>query len=184
MKASVSQKRFRKIANHVFRTVVAVVLSLEAMSLTAKAQTTLGGHVGFVLPLVTRSDGQTTSLADSFSIGFPVGVTVKGTGRMAFDLELVSSVQDSPRDVSLTVHPGFLWNVGHGFTPGIRAAFVIDSAEYGFTPLLNKSWPIKNKGSFFKAYFAEADLPVRFDRPVGGPSTNPVTFAVHFGLGF
>ena len=184
MNASVSLCEARIISNRALRVAVVVVLSLTVLSLTTKAQTTVGGHVGFVLPLVNRAGGQTTNLADSFSIGFPVGVTVKGTGRMAFDLEFVSSVQDSPRDVSVTVHPGFLWNIGRGFAPGIRAAFVVNSAEYGFTPLLNKSWPIKKKGSFFKAYFAEADLPVRFNRPVGGPSTDPVTFAVHFGLGF
>ncbi|MGA2890634.1 MAG: hypothetical protein ABSE51_21585 [Terracidiphilus sp.] len=179
-----SQNRVRLISGQVLRAVVVVFFSLAAASLTAKAQTTLGGHIGCVLPLVTRSDGQTTTLSDNFSVGFPVGITVKGTGKMAFDLEFVSSVQDSPRDVSLTVHPGLLYGVGHGFTIGGRAAFVVDSAEYGFTPLLNKGWPIKSKGSFFKAYFVEADLPVRFDRPVGGPNTNPVTFAMHFGLGF
>jgi hypothetical protein len=69
-------------------------------------------------------------------------------------------------------------------SPWECAAFVIDSSELGFTPLVNKSWPIKAKGSFFKAYFAEADLPVRFNRPVGGPDTDPVTFAMHFGVGF
>jgi hypothetical protein len=36
----------------------------------------------------------------------------------------------------------------------------------------------------FKAYFVEAVLPVRFSRPVGGPMTDPVTFGLHFGLGF
>jgi len=183
MKVSVCPSWTRVISSQVLRETVVVVLLVMALSLTGKAQTTVGGHVGFVLPLVTRSGGQTTNLADSFSIGFPAGITVKGTGRMAFDFELVSSVQDSPRDVSLTVHPGFLWNVGRGFAPGIRAAFVVNSPEYGFTPLLNKSWPIKSKGSLFKAYFVEADLPVRFNRPVGGPSTDPVTFAMHFGLG-
>ena len=184
MKASMFRNTLWVIASHGLQAVAVVVFSMAAISLTAKAQTTVGGHVGFVLPLVTRAGGQTSDLADNFSIGFPTGITVKGTGRMAFDLEFVPSVQDSPRDVSLTVHPGFLWNVGHGFTPGIRAAFVVNSPEYGFTPLLNKSWPIKSKGSFFKAYFVEADLPVRFNRPVGGPSTDPVTFAMHFGLGF
>jgi hypothetical protein len=184
MKASMFRNIIWDISSQRRQAVAVVVFSLAAMSLTAKAQTTVGGHVGFVLPLVTWSGGQTSDLASNFSIGFPAGITVKGTGRMAFDMEFVSSVQDSPRDVSLTVHPGFLWNVGHGFTPGIRAAFVVNSPEYGFTPLLNKSWPIKSKGSFFKAYFVEADLPVRFNRPVGGPSTNPVTFAMHFGLGF
>ena len=51
----------------------------------AEAQTTLGGHVGFVLPLVTHAGGNTTNIADNFSIGFPLGVTFKGSGRMAYD---------------------------------------------------------------------------------------------------
>jgi hypothetical protein len=55
----------------------------------AKKGPTLGGHIGFVLPLVTRSRGQTTSLADQPAVGFPVGITVKGSGRTAFDLEFV-----------------------------------------------------------------------------------------------
>jgi hypothetical protein len=38
---------------------------------------TLGGHIGFVLPLVTQSGGQTTSLADAPAVGFPVGITVR-----------------------------------------------------------------------------------------------------------
>ena len=37
-----------------------------------------------------------------------------------------------------------------------------------------------------KAYFAEAVLPVRFNRPSdpNAVATNPVTFGIHFGLGF
>ena len=50
---------------------------------------TLGGHIGFVLPLVTHSGGQTTNLADQPAVGFPVGITIKGSGRTAFDLEFV-----------------------------------------------------------------------------------------------
>jgi hypothetical protein len=147
-----------------------------------KAQDSLGGHIGFVLPLVTRAGGQTTTLSDNFSIGFPVGITVKGSGRMAFDLELVPDIQDSPRKVTLTVHPGLVWSLGHGFSAGARLAFDVDSSQFGFTPLVNKSWPIKDH--YFKAYFVEAVLPVRFNRPVGGPNTNPVTFGLHFGVGF
>lgn len=149
---------------------------------SSQAQVSVGGHVGFVLPLVTHAGGQTTNLGDNFSIGFPMGVTFKGKGRMAFDMEFVPSVQDSPRQVSLTMHPGLVWGLPHRFGVGMRAAFDVNSSQLGFTPLVNKSWPIE--GGFFKAYFVEADLPVRFNRPVGGPDTNPVTFAVHFGLGF
>jgi hypothetical protein len=160
------------------------VWTCAALPISARAQTTVGGHVGFVLPLVTWTNGQSSDLADNLNIGFPAGITVKGTGRTAFDFEFISSVQDDPRNVTLTVHPGFLWSVGHGISPGIRAAFVVNSSQYGFTPLLNKSWPIKGKGQLFKAYFAEADLPVRFNRPVGAPGTSAVGFAMHFGLGF
>ena len=72
---------------------------------------------------------------------------------------------------------------GHGFSAGLRSAFDVNSSQFGFTPLLNKSWPIKGEG-FFKAYFVEAVLPVRFNRPPGGPSTNPVGFGLHIGVGF
>jgi hypothetical protein len=164
--------------------VVLQVLLVAGSAIIAEAQTTVGGHMGFVLPLVTDTDGQVTNLADNFGIGFPVGITVKGTGHFAFDMEFVPFINDSPRQVSLTLHPGGLWSIGHGFTVGMRAAFVVNSTEFGFTPLLNKSWPITREGSFFKAYFVEADLPVRFNRPVSGPATNPVQFAMHFGLGF
>ena len=38
--------------------------------------------------------------------------------------------------------------------------------------------------TFFKAFFVEAVLPVRFNRPTNTPATTPVTFGMHFGLGF
>jgi hypothetical protein len=146
---------------------------------------TVGGHIGFLLPLVTRSGGQTVSnLTEQFAVGFPVGITVKGTGRMAFDLEFVPQINTNPRQTTLTVHPGLIYSLGHGFGVGGRLAFVVDNPTWGFTPLVNKSWPIKHNNSLFKAYFVEADLPVRFSRPVGAPATNAVTFAMHFGVAF
>ena len=178
----IAGKKFRAAAGIVF----AAMLMAVCFAAPAAAQDTLGGHIGVVLPLVTHAGGQTTSISDSFSIGFPMGITVHGKGRMAFDMEFVPAIQDSPRQVSLLVHPGLVWGVGHGFGVGTRAAFDINSAQFGFTPLVNKSWPIRGENSFFKSYFAEADLPVRFNRPSdpNAVATNPVTFAIHFGLGF
>jgi hypothetical protein len=103
---------------------------------------------------------------------------------MAFDLELVPSVKNTPRAVTLTVHPGLVWGIGYGFAVGGRSAFDVNSLRLGFTLLVSKSWPITREGSFFKVYFAEAALPIRFNRPLEGPDTNAVTFGVHFGLGF
>jgi hypothetical protein len=148
---------------------------------------TLGGHIGFLLPMVTHSGGQTTNdLTDAFAVGFPVGITVKGSGRLAFDLEFVPQINtQKPRQTTLTVHPGLIYGLGHGFAVGGRLAFEVNNPTWGFTPLINKSFPIKHRnGGLFKAYFVEADLPVRFSRPVGAPPTNAVTFAMHFGVAF
>jgi hypothetical protein len=146
---------------------------------------TLGGHIGFVLPLVTQSGGQTTSLADAPAVGFPIGITIKGSGPMAFDFEFVPQYNATgTRQTTLTIHPGLIYGLGHNWAVGLRAAFVVDQPTVGFTPLVNHSWPIKHKNSLFKAYFVEADLPVRFSRPVNAPATNAVTFATHFGVSF
>ena len=179
------------IVSAVLATTLAGRASLAQEQAPAPAQAqeqkgpTLGGHIGFVLPLVTRSGGQTTSLADQPAVGFPVGITVKGSGRTAFDLELVPQINTTgTRITTLTVHPGLIYSLGHGYAVGGRLAFVVDNPTWGFTPLVNKSWPIKHNNSLFKAYFVEADLPVRFNRPVGAPATNAVTFAMHFGVAF
>jgi hypothetical protein len=146
---------------------------------------TLGGHIGFVLPLVTDTSGNTTSLADAPAVGFPMGLTVKGGARTAFDLEFVPQYNATgPRLTTLTVHPGVLWGFGKTWAVGVRAAFVIDQPTVGFTPLLHKNFPIKNRHGLIKAYFVEADLPVRFNRPVNAPATDAVTFATHFGVAF
>jgi hypothetical protein len=166
----------------------ALATTLVGGASLAQAQdgVTVGGHIGFVLPLATESGGKwTNDTANQFSIGFPVGITVKGTGRMAFDLELDPFINTAgARTTTVTVAPGLIWNLGHGWGAGARLAFDVNSSSWGFTPLVNHSWPIKRENSFFKAYFIEGDVPVRFSRPVNGPATDPVTFAMHFGVAF
>lgn len=174
----------RGVVSRQLLTGILALLAFAAVAPNASAQVTVGGHVGFVIPWVTHADSQTTTIFDDWAIGFPVGVTFKGQGHFAVDLEMVPSVSQKPREVSLTVDPGVLYSLEHGVTLGLRAAFDVNSSTVGFIPLINKSWKFKNQGGFFKAYFVEADLPVKFSRPTGGPATNSVTFATHFGLGF
>src|SRR5882757_10562536 len=97
--------------------VLATTLAGRVPLAQAQEGITVGGHMGFVLPLVTHSGGQTiNNTADQFSIGFPVGITVKGKGRAAFDLELIPFINTArPRTNSFTVHPGIIWSLGHGF---------------------------------------------------------------------
>src|SRR6478609_11761118 len=91
-----------------FVSVAAVAIVMFLVAPAAQAQITVGGHVGFVIPLVTNGGGQTTTIGDNFQIGFPLGVSFHGQGRMTLDLEMVPSVSDDPRAVTLTVDPGLV----------------------------------------------------------------------------
>ena len=145
----------------------------------------IGGHFGVVFPLIARTEGETTTIADDFVIGFPVGITVRPNASWAFDLELVPNVQNDPVDVALTVHPGVLRDLGSSWTAGLRVAFEVNGDAWGFTPLLNKGFPVGNH-----AFFIEADVPIRFhrvespffDRP--DETSTSIGFAVHVGIGF
>jgi hypothetical protein len=147
-----------------------------------EAQVTLGGHIGASLPIVTTSTFGNTYLGDNFSIGIPMGITVRGTGNLAFDLELVPQIESTPRLTTLTVDPGLIWDLGNDFALGVRAGFDIGSAGLGFTPLVSHSWPTSR--SLFRAYFLELRIPVRWSRPTFGPDSSSVSFDVHGGVSF
>jgi hypothetical protein len=160
------------------------LLSIGGAAASANAQVSVGGHVGFVIPWVTVTGSQTTTIADRFQIGFPIAVTFKGQGHLAVDLEMVPSIAGNPQTVSLTVDPGVLWGLSHGFTLGMRMAFDVNSSQFGFIPLVNKGWDFKEPKGIFKRYFVEVDLPFKFNRPPGAAGSNSFTFATHFGLAF
>jgi hypothetical protein len=163
--------------------VVMLLFALAWQAPLARAEEKdVGGHVGFGFPFVTRAGGDVTTIADSFRMSLPVAITVSGPRRMYFDLEFVPTVVDKPRDITLTVNPGLLWRLGHGFAAGCRVGFDIRSSSFGLTPLVVKSFPIEH--SFFKAYFVESDFVFRFDRPPDGRATNPFTYNMVFGLAF
>ena len=159
------------------------ILFISLNTYNAKAQNSVGGHFGFVQPLITLQDGETTDGFDPYTIGFPMGITVRKSEKFAFDLEFVpfiSSVKNADGDnVSavneLIIHPGLLWGIGNKLTFGNRIAYETKSGRYGITPLLNRGFTIGKTN-----VFAEFVLPVR----VGNDQELSVTAAVHFGFGF
>src|SRR5262245_27539557 len=162
------------------RIVLAMTVLLAASG--ADAQDRLGGHFGVVLPLVTHADGETTNISDNVNLGFPMGITVKTAGRYAFDLEIVptlDTVEGGPINVPLTIHPGVLGALGNGWTAGLRMAFDIGNASWGFTPLLNKGFHTEGL-----TYFVEGVVPIRFQDDTLGETHTAITLGVHLGIGF
>lgn len=157
---------------HCSATALVIGLLLPAV---ARAEDRLGGHFGFVLPIVTRSGGETTTLSDRFSIGFPTGITVKTTDKVAFDLELVPTIQRTPYTVGLTVHPGILYALPDDFTAGLRMAFDVNQSSWGFTPLLHRK--LSDMG--MSNLFGELVVPIRFQ-----DKNNSIGIGIHVGVGF
>jgi hypothetical protein len=171
--------RSRRTVAASLKTISLAALTLALNAPLAHAENKLGGHFGAVFPLLTHVNGETTNIGDDFQVGFPMGITVKTSDKFAFDLELVPAINNDPLRTPLTVHPGALWGLGDHFTAGLRMAFDVDGASWGFTPLLNKGFPHGGH-----ALFIEAVAPIRFQEDSRGESQTAITFGVHVGVGF
>jgi len=140
-----------------------------------------GGHVGVVIPLVTRGNGTTTTIADDFIIGFPFGLIVRTNSPVAFDFEFVPTVnRSSDQDFRFLVHPGIIYNFKKKYAVGLRGAYEVGTGNYGFTPLVSRSFKLKGRTNFF----VEADFPVRWERQANSPRFASVGFAAHSGINF
>ncbi len=167
-----------------------VILLALTVSSKTYAQNQLGGHFGIVQPIVTLKDGDVNDEFSPYTVGFPIGITVRKNENFAFDAEFVplitfgasqiinaeGMVSQELDNIVLLVHPGFLFKVGEGLTFGTRLAYELGaSGRYGFTPLLNKGFKIGNVPAF-----VEFVLPVRGGSDNGGT----VTAGIHVGVGF
>lgn len=171
----------RTAVRNVLSAALAAALLGGLLATPAEAETKLGGHFGIVLPLFTHFDGDTIDITDDFLIGFPTGITVRTSERLAFDLEFVPVVQDEPTSVNLVVHPGVLYNFAPSYTVGVRMAFETDSDAWGFTPLIAKGFPIPGQNA---TYFIELDFPLRVQDDPFGNSEFSYGLAFHTGIGF
>ena len=159
------------------KTLIALVIALALPSIAA-AEDRLGGHVGTAFPLVSRSGGSTSTIGDQLEIGFPTGISIKPGTDWAFDLELVPVITHA-RSVSLTVHPGVIRKLPHSFATGVRMAFDARGSAWGFTPLVNRGYPVGPV-----TYFVEGVVPIRFKQDTAGVNQTSVGFGLHFGVGF
>ncbi len=143
-------------------------------------------HVGLMQMIFSIREERVRdiSLYDYYTLGLPVGITFPTGGRLLFDMEMVTFIKPyfgnptRPVEFELLMHPGFLVRLGGGFSFGLRAAVEINQGNYGFTPLLNKSFPLKNGNAFF----IELILPGRFEPEKTGTYTQEL--GIHAGFAF
>ncbi|HZF66521.1 MAG TPA: hypothetical protein VEZ47_00585 [Gemmatirosa sp.] len=155
--------------------------SMEGVMGVRPTTTRLGGHVGFVVPVVRRGNGVTSDVSDRFIYGFPVGLTVKPRGPVAVDFEFIPTFGTGD-DFVLTIHPGVVYGFGGHYALGARAAYDAGSSNdsYGITPLISRGFRIGRT----TGWFAEVDLPIRRNQPSGGARFTSIALAGHLGLSF
>ena len=156
------------------------VLCFAGLPAPSVAQERVGGHFGVVIPLSTRADGMTTTVGDDFVVGFPTGISIRTGERLTFDFELVPVIQNEPLHVDLTVHPGLILSLANRFNAGLRMAFDVNRPSWGFTPLLNRRFPLVGNTTTF----VELVVPVRFQIDPGGSGFTSVGVGAHAGVAF
>ena len=140
-----------------------------------------GGHVGIVIPIVTRGNDTTTTIADDFIIGFPFALVVKTDSPVAFDFEFVPTINTpSNQDFRFLIHPGIVYAFNKKYLVGVRGAYEFGTGNYGFTPIAQRSFKLTEK----TRYFIEADFPVRWERRPNRTRFASVQFAIHSGISF
>jgi hypothetical protein len=144
-----------------------------------------GYHIGIVQPLISIQKGEVTNLLDYdvYSVGFPIGISLATPGKAIIDMEVVPFVAAALElrenfEVHILYHPGILYPLGSGFTLGLRLAFESGKGQFGFTPLINKSFPINKHSKFF----LEIVAPGRFGPNEKTPYTQ--IFGLHAGVAF
>ena len=142
-------------------------------------QVKLGGHVGFVVPIVARGGGVTTNVGDRFVFGFPVGLTIKTKKHVAVDFEFIPTF-NTGRDFVLTIHPGIIYGFAKKYAVGVRAAYDAGAGSFGFTPLVSRGFKINEK----VGWFIEADFPIRSNYRAYQNRFGSIAFAAHTGIAF
>jgi len=59
-----------------------LALALGLAPLARAGDKSVGGHIGFGFPIVTKNGSNVTTPADYFQMALPVAITVSGHGRM------------------------------------------------------------------------------------------------------
>jgi len=134
------------------------------------------GYFSVVHTLVTfDKNGTNYNFNNSYTVGFPVGITILVSDRIGYSVEVtpfVKAAGGSSKTSNVLFHPGLLFRYPHGFTFTTRLAFET-SGRYGCTAIFSKV-VVRSK---LNNYFVAVPLPFRFGNDL------PASAGIGFQLG-
>jgi hypothetical protein len=139
----------------------------------------VAGYFSVVHVLVTASKAETTTnFSPAYTVGFPTGVNVLKSDKIAFSFEITPFVKvenNSSKMSNLLFHPGIVFKRKNGFAITERLAFE-SSGRFGVTTVFSKVLRRYKSSNSFIAF----PLPIRLG------NEKPITFGlgVQMGLSF
>lgn len=143
----------------------------------------LGGHLGFALPIVTVGSNTTGIGKDFVTVGLTPGITIHLDDKWSIDFEFIAfnnfKAPASHGNTTFIVDPGIVRKFD-GFLAGLRVATQVGApTNSGIVPI----FVLPIKVSERAVYFIEADVPL-FLRDNGQKPEFTATFLLQSGFGF
>ena len=156
--------------------VLAAVVMLWTPQAAAQDRS-VGGHVGFALPVVSRSQGDTTS---EFAISVPIGIVFRKNTGLPIDVAAVPTLNPHSKiDVAMSVNTAH--GLGRGLSATIGAIVNLRDPVWGFAPGLDKVLAKLGSG---RVLVGDLFVPVLFHRETDGTWYTSVGLGVHVGVAF
>jgi hypothetical protein len=142
----------------------------------------VGGHLGFALPILTIASPENTLIGKDFvNVGITPGITVHLDEHWSVDFEFIAfnSWNSGTTTTTFVVDPGVVYSFG-SLAAGLRVATEVGAPRnIGLVPIIVKPFAL-GKGV---SYFVELDLPM-FLRDNGDAMKPSLTVLFQSGFGF
>lgn len=196
---ALSRKENTMIASHRWITGSVAAFAISTLASQARAQestasapapanpastagTTVGGHLGVAVPIVTIGNPKTTVIGSDFAtIGITPGISVNLDEHWTIDFEFIAlnELKKTPAPTTFVVDPGVVRHFG-SVAVGLRVATQVGAlTNVGLVPILVVPFKVSNQFS----YFVEGDIPL-FLRDDGTKMQPSASFLFQTGVGF
>ena len=139
----------------------------------------VASYFSVVHPIVTLSSNLPAYNFDhSYTVGFPMGINLIKSDKLAYSIEIVPSINSSKgvtKASNLSIQPGLIFRYPNGFNFLTRLAFET-SGRYGTVFVFNKVF-YKTK---MNSYWVSVPIPARFGNNV--PAS--IGLGLQFGVSF
>ena len=160
---------------------ISIFLTTVGVSDLAAQGSSVGGHIGLALPIVSRSQGDTSTMTEDFAVSIPAGIIFLKNGPVPIDLAVFPTFVDGGLDFGLGIATAR--GIGSGYAVAMGVYVDFSNSAWGIAPALDKVLVDLGSG---KALIADLMVPIQFnkDDDIDRTPYTSVGLGVHVGFAF